>query len=107
EDVAYYQALCATASGNPAKTSHPSAKYQTSHTVCDDTTGLTLAPTNVPGAATDPDANASIVLPDGIALQDEAFICGEQSAKAATPRPRGRGALSATTRPRARASGAG
>ncbi len=85
EDIAYYQALCATTlSGAPAKSSPPEPRYQTARALCGAANDVTLMPSDI-SATTSADAGVgSIELPQELAQLDPAFICGESDSATAT-----------------------
>ena len=77
-DVAYYQALCADTSGNPARAQEQDPKYVTTQSLCDltgtDTTGD-------PALVAAPLSNDGMPVPvptrtDGFGALDASYICG-------------------------------
>ena len=104
-DVAFYQALCADANGNPAFATPPvSARYATPRTLCGEPEDVCLAATDVTGTAPPVDAGVTSVdaatgtvidggtvpacptnpLPVGLAQLDPAFLCAETTTATAT-----------------------
>jgi hypothetical protein len=79
-DIFFYQALCADAGGAPVTSTPPEAQYQTPRSLCG-ANSLSLGQVAIDnGTGID---GGPLPEPDGIATQDPAFICGEQSDKTA------------------------
>ncbi|HEX5062169.1 MAG TPA: MXAN_2562 family outer membrane beta-barrel protein [Kofleriaceae bacterium] len=78
-DVAYYQALCATAGGAPAKSNPPKARYQTSRQLCGAPSDVFLTPSDISSNTGTDAGSGSIVLTEEMAQLQPAFICGESA----------------------------
>jgi hypothetical protein len=82
-DVAYYQALCATEGGAPAKTNPPDPRYQTARMLCKAEQDIPLVPSDI-SSNTGVDAGTAISLGEDLAKLDGNFICGETTSPTAT-----------------------
>ena len=83
-DIAYYQALCADSSGNPAKSSAPAPRYVTPRNLCGAAQDLAtgLVPTDNSNSGVDAGNGAG--LPTGLAQLDPSYICAESADATAT-----------------------
>jgi hypothetical protein len=83
-DVAYYQALCAVATGGTAgKSDRPPRRYHTPRLLCGQPSDPFFTRTTL-GDSTDPDGgDGSIATPEGFEQADPAFLCAETAVSTA------------------------
>lgn len=87
-DIEYYQALCATDSGDPGRTDPPTARYVTPRNLCGAEIDFALSPADVGTAAAGGTDSGTAVsednLIDGLKQLDPTYLCGESAGSTAT-----------------------
>ncbi len=84
-DIAYYQALCATDSGEPGRADPPAARYMSPRGLCaaDEDFELVAATVDIGSAGSAADVDESTLV-NGLKQFDPKYICGESTESTAT-----------------------